>query len=112
MTRQVQIEGPLVASLYRIFEEKQSDLLLKIFGSKTVWENTETTDKSGSDFTEKVSLVPESWKLVNISDVLDWETGQLDVDSLSLQPSNSTTADLKPCLGFLRFRQGDKTTFD
>ena len=106
----VEMEGPLLANLYRVFEEKQSDLLLKIFGSRTVSEYTETTDKSGSNFTEKVSLVPESWKLVNISEVLDWETGQVNVDSL--ERSNSTTTEVKPCLGFLRFRQGDKTTFD
>lgn len=105
MTRQVQIEGPLVASLYRIFEEKNSDLLLKIFGSKTVSESTQTTDKSGSDFTEKVIMIPESWKFVSISEVLNSETGQVNVDSLQL--SNSTTTVVKPCLGLLRFRQGN-----
>ena len=96
MTSQVLVEmgGPGLANLYRIFEEKKSDLLLKIFGSKIVSESSETTDKSADTSKAKVRLIPERWEVVDISSVLDWETGKVDV----------ADQDHKSCLGYLRFR--------
>ena len=100
----VEMEGPSLANLHRIFEEKNSDILLKIFGSKTVSESTETTDKSADDSTEKVRLTPESWKVVNISSVLDFDTGEVNVESQERFNLTTGNMDVKPCLGFLRFR--------
>ena len=105
MTSQVlvEIEGPSLANLYRIFEERHSDLLLKIYGRKTVSEATETTDKSTANSTEKVVLTLESWQEVNISQVLDWQTGKVNVDGLE-RDSTEGNLEAKPCLGFLRLR--------
>ena len=106
MTRQtlVEMEGPGVANLYRIFEEKNSDLLLKIFGSKSVSESCETTDQAADNSREKLCLIPESWKEVAISDVLDWETRKVNVESLKRGNSLTGNSDVSPCLGFIRFR--------
>ena len=106
MTSQVLVEmgGPGLANLYRIFEEKKSDLLLKIFGSKTVSESSDTTDKSAVNSTEKLRLIPESWEVVDISSVLDLETGKVNV-------AGQDRFDQKPCMGFLRFRLGNNKTF-
>ena len=106
MTRQslVEMEGPSLANLLRIFEEKNSDLLLKIFGSRTVSESSETTDKSAESSREKLCLIPESWKEVAISEVLDWETGKVNVDGLKRVTSKTGNSDVRPCLGFIRFR--------
>ena len=100
----VEIEGPSLANLYRIFEEKNSDLLLKIFGSKSVSESTATTDKSADDSTEKVRLILDSWKVVDISSVLDFDTGEINVESQERFNLTTGNLDTKPCLGFLRFR--------
>jgi len=93
----VEIKGPSAANLYRIFEEESSDLLLKMFGSKSVLESTETTDQSAQNCTRKVTFIPDSWKVVDITQVLDWTTGDVDV--------TDSTEDDKCCLGFLRLRK-------
>ena len=94
----VEIEGAHNSHLYRIFEEENSDLLLKIFGSKTVLESTVTTDQSSQNSTKKVSLIPDSWRVVDISDVLDITTGDVDL-------THQAEAADKCCLGLLRYRK-------
>lgn len=98
----VEIEGPLQSNLNRIFEEENHDLLLKIFGRRTVLESTEATDQSSQNCSRKVSLRPESWRVVGVSDVLNWTTGQVDV--------TSSTEDQRSCLGFIRYRESPEPT--
>ena len=44
-----------------------------------------------------MSLRPESWRVVGVSEVLNWTTGQVDV--------TSSTENQRSCLGFVRYRK-------
>ena len=95
----VEMEGPHQANLFRTFEEEDCDLLLKMFGSSTVLQSTEATDQSSQNRTTKMSFSPTSWRVVAVSEVLDFTTGEVDV-TRSTEDGNQ-----RSCLGFLRYRK-------
>jgi hypothetical protein len=79
-----EISGPVLASFHHKFAESKGDFLAILLGCVRVLDYSENSDLATSTEKSKTRVVVQKWVFVNVEDIVDFKTGMLKEDALTM----------------------------